>query len=76
MQKMFSAKVDQRLINLVKANPVLYDFNDRKYMDFNTREVAWQKIGDELEKPGEFHSIPIFISYLFKRTEKSYLVQL
>ncbi|KOB75302.1 Transcription factor Adf-1 [Operophtera brumata] len=48
---MFSAKVDQRLISLVKANPVLYDFNDRKYMDFNTREVAWQKIGDELEKP-------------------------
>lgn len=51
---MFTAKVDIRLINLVKANPVLYDYNEAKYMDFNTREVAWQKIGDELEKPGEY----------------------
>lgn len=46
--------MDQKLISLVEAHPVLYDFNDPKYMDFNTREVAWQKIGDELEKPGEF----------------------
>lgn len=54
MQKTIRDKVNVKLIQLVKENPVLYDYNDPKYMDFNTREVAWQKIGDELGKPGEF----------------------
>lgn len=50
---MFTARLDLKLIHLVQTHPVLYDFNEPKYMDFNTREVAWQKIGDELEKPGK-----------------------
>ncbi|CAK1546595.1 unnamed protein product [Leptosia nina] len=44
-------KFDKKLIRLVKENPVLYDTNHAKYMDFNSREVAWQKIGDELKRP-------------------------
>ncbi|XP_026761274.2 uncharacterized protein LOC113520207 [Galleria mellonella] len=48
---MFNEKVDIKLIQLVKDNPVLYDFNNAKYMDFNAREVAWQRIGDELKRP-------------------------
>ncbi|XP_075987283.1 uncharacterized protein LOC142983951 [Anticarsia gemmatalis] len=48
---MFHEKLDVKLIRLVKENPVLYDFNNEKYMDFNAREVAWQKIGDELRRP-------------------------
>ncbi|XP_026733526.1 uncharacterized protein LOC113497919 [Trichoplusia ni] len=47
---MFHEKLDVKLIRLVRDNPVLYDFNHRKYMDFNTREVTWQKIGDELRQ--------------------------
>ncbi|KAJ8707319.1 hypothetical protein PYW08_010571 [Mythimna loreyi] len=47
-----SEKQDIKLIRLVKENPVLYDVNHAKYMDFNTREVTWQKIGDEMKKPG------------------------
>ncbi|CAG4985147.1 unnamed protein product [Colias eurytheme] len=44
-------KFDKKLIKLVRENPVLYDNNHVKYMDFNSREVAWQKIGDELKRP-------------------------
>ncbi|CAH2060397.1 unnamed protein product, partial [Iphiclides podalirius] len=48
---LFSEKLDLRLIRLVRDSPVLYDHNNAKYMDFNAREVAWQRIGDELERP-------------------------
>ncbi|CAG9796240.1 unnamed protein product [Diatraea saccharalis] len=51
MSAMFHEKLDVKLINLVKDNPVIYDFNHSKYMDFNAREVAWQKIGDVLKMP-------------------------
>ncbi|XP_050671927.1 uncharacterized protein LOC126970188 [Leptidea sinapis] len=44
-------RFDKKLLQLVKENPVLYDHNHAKYMDFNSREVAWQKIGDELKRP-------------------------
>ncbi|PZC72481.1 hypothetical protein B5X24_HaOG211105 [Helicoverpa armigera] len=49
---MFHERQDIKLIRLVKEQPILYDVNHSKYMDFNTREVAWQKIGDELQKSG------------------------
>ncbi|KAI5639041.1 alcohol dehydrogenase transcription factor myb/SANT-like domain-containing protein [Phthorimaea operculella] len=48
---MFNEKLDIKLIKTVKDNPVLYDPSDKKYMDFNAREVAWHKIGDALQKP-------------------------
>ncbi|KAG6464799.1 uncharacterized protein LOC115453342 [Manduca sexta] len=48
--KMFRERIDLKLIKLVKANSVLYDYNNPKYMDFNSREVAWQRIGDELKR--------------------------
>ncbi|XP_032524939.1 uncharacterized protein LOC116775976 [Danaus plexippus] len=47
---LFHEKLDIKLIRLVRENPVLYDHNNVKYMDFNAREVAWQKIGDELKR--------------------------
>ncbi|XP_028172150.1 uncharacterized protein LOC135084316 [Ostrinia nubilalis] len=48
---MFSDRLDIKLIGLVRDHPVLYDLNHPKYMDFNAREVAWQRIGDELKRP-------------------------
>ncbi|XP_063358095.1 uncharacterized protein LOC134647670 [Cydia amplana] len=48
---MFTEKQDLKLIGLVKDNTVLYDHNNPQYMDFNAREVVWQKIGDELKRP-------------------------
>lgn len=61
MQKVFSEKLDIKLIKLVREHPVLYDYNDPKYMDFNAREVAWQKIGDSLEKPGLFFTFYLLV---------------
>ncbi|XP_041983393.1 uncharacterized protein LOC121736339 [Aricia agestis] len=48
---LFHEKQDIRLLRLVRAHPVLYDYNDPHYMDANAREVIWQKIGDELKRP-------------------------
>ncbi|XP_063616190.1 uncharacterized protein LOC134789545 [Cydia splendana] len=48
---MFTEKLDLKLIGLVRDNTVLYDHNNPQYMDFNAREVVWQKIGDELKRP-------------------------
>lgn len=50
---LFNEKLDLKLIRQVRDNPILYDHNHAKYMDFNAREVAWQKIGDELKRPGK-----------------------
>ncbi|XP_026493599.1 uncharacterized protein LOC113398875 [Vanessa tameamea] len=47
---LFHDKLDIKLIRLVRENPVLYDHNNAKYMDFNMREVTWQKIGDDLKR--------------------------
>ncbi|GBP29051.1 Transcription factor Adf-1 [Eumeta japonica] len=47
----FSEKLDIKLIKLVQKNPILYDHSHEHYMDFNAREVIWQKIGDELKRP-------------------------
>ncbi|XP_038219161.1 uncharacterized protein LOC119837586 [Zerene cesonia] len=48
---LYSEKFDLKLMQLVKENPVLYDYNCPNYMDFNARTVVWQKISDELKKP-------------------------
>lgn len=50
---MFCERLDIKLIRLVKEYPVIYNQSNLKYMNFNEREVAWQKIGDELKRPGE-----------------------
>ncbi|XP_068624798.1 uncharacterized protein [Battus philenor] len=48
---LFCEKLDLRLLALVRASPVLYDHGNPRYMDLNAREVAWQRIGDELRRP-------------------------
>ncbi|XP_053619008.1 uncharacterized protein LOC128680166 [Plodia interpunctella] len=49
----FTKTLDLRLIKLVKDNPMLYDLKHMKYMDVDTKEVVWQKIGDELNRPSQ-----------------------
>ncbi|KAL0859678.1 hypothetical protein ABMA27_010794 [Loxostege sticticalis] len=48
----FNKTLDLKLIKLVKENPILYNTKHPKYMDFDSREVIWQKIGDSLGRPG------------------------
>ncbi|CAH0731447.1 unnamed protein product, partial [Brenthis ino] len=47
----FNKTLDLKLLALVKENPIIYNSKDPKYLDFDTREVVWQKIGDTLNRP-------------------------
>lgn len=49
----FNKTLDLKLIELVKENNILYNSKHAKYLDFDAREVIWQKIGDALGRPGE-----------------------
>ncbi|CAH1643822.1 unnamed protein product [Spodoptera littoralis] len=47
----FNKNLDLKLLKLVKENPILYNTKHSKYLDFDSREVVWQKIGDALNRP-------------------------
>ncbi|XP_034836768.1 uncharacterized protein [Maniola hyperantus] len=47
----FNKSLDLTLMKLVKENPIIYNCKHPKYLDFDTREVIWQKIGDVLNRP-------------------------
>ncbi|XP_045779730.1 uncharacterized protein LOC123877228 [Maniola jurtina] len=47
----FNKTLDLTLMKLVKENPIIYNCKHPKYLDFDTREVVWQKIGDILNRP-------------------------
>lgn len=53
----FNKNLDLKLLKLVKDNPILYNPKQSKYLDFDSREVVWQKIGDALNRPGELFSV-------------------
>lgn len=44
-----SIKMDERLIELVRGYPVLYDTNDASYMKTKFKQEIWKKIGIELK---------------------------
>ncbi|CAG9796241.1 unnamed protein product [Diatraea saccharalis] len=48
----FNRALDLKLIAMVKENPIIYNSTHPKHMDFDEREVVWQKIGDALSRPG------------------------
>ncbi|XP_068624643.1 uncharacterized protein [Battus philenor] len=47
----FNKNLDLKLIKLVKENNIIYNTKHVKYLDFDSREVVWQKIGDTLGRP-------------------------
>ncbi|XP_052753566.1 uncharacterized protein LOC128201238 [Galleria mellonella] len=49
----FNKALDLKLLELVKDNPILYNSRHTKYVDYDAREVVWQKIGDALNRPGQ-----------------------
>ncbi|CAH2268427.1 uncharacterized protein LOC120634673 [Pararge aegeria] len=49
----FNKTLDLTLLKLVKENPIIYNSKHPKYLDFDTREVVWQKIGDILNRPAQ-----------------------
>ncbi|XP_023946299.1 uncharacterized protein LOC112051753 [Bicyclus anynana] len=49
----FNKTLDLTLMKLVEENPIIYNSKHPKYLDFDTREVIWQKIGDILNRPAQ-----------------------
>lgn len=48
----FSLEQEERLIDLVKENPCLYDPKDALYKNRSYRDQQWIKIGQAIDKPG------------------------
>ncbi|XP_073958981.1 uncharacterized protein [Choristoneura fumiferana] len=46
----FNKTLDLKLLALVKENSILYNTKHPRYLDFDAREVVWQKIGDALNR--------------------------
>ncbi|KAF0750463.1 transcription factor Adf-1-like [Aphis craccivora] len=40
---------DEKLIELVRKYPVLYDLSHAKYMDTDYKNTIWSKIAEEIE---------------------------
>lgn len=51
---------DEKLIELVRKYPVLYDLSHSKYMDTDYKNTIWSKIAEEMETTGKK-----YIRYLF-----------
>ena len=44
---------DEKLIELVRNYPVLYDLSNPKYMDTDFKNTLWSKIGAEMKTTGK-----------------------
>lgn len=44
---------DEKLIELVRNYPVLYDLSNPKYMDTNFKNNIWTKVGEEMKTTGK-----------------------
>lgn len=49
----FDCEEDEELINLVRENPVLYDFTHEHHKSFEVKTNVWKKIAEILERDGE-----------------------
>ena len=54
MLPVFVLKMDEKLIELVRKCEELYDMSNKKYSDSVWKEKLWGRIGEELEKSGNF----------------------
>lgn len=48
----FTKMNDEKLIELVRRYPVLYDLSHAKYMDTDHKNTIWSKIAEEMETTG------------------------
>ncbi|XP_076672274.1 uncharacterized protein LOC143371206 [Andrena cerasifolii] len=46
---------NERLIELVRVHPVLYDVTDPKYLDSDSKTKIWKQIGAQLNEEGKSH---------------------
>lgn len=45
---------DERLIEIVRENPLLYDLSHPEYMRTKLKDQIWEKIGAEFKSNGKF----------------------
>lgn len=60
MESKFGDILDGQLINLVKANPVLYQRSHENYKDNATKENIWEQIALSLEKSGKLSTKSVY----------------
>jgi hypothetical protein len=44
---------DEKLIEFVKKNTVIYDLSNPKYMDNSLKEKIWKEIGEDMKVDGK-----------------------
>jgi len=44
----------EKLIEVVRTHPSIYDLSDPKYSDATHKDKLWKVIGDELNQPGKY----------------------
>lgn len=52
---LFTGPSNLELIELVKENPALYNPSHPKYSSFEAKQLAWKKIGETLQRPGNVY---------------------
>jgi hypothetical protein len=52
--KVFTLELDERLIDVVRDHPVLYDPTIKNYKDAMVRNNVWKKISKELGRDVKF----------------------
>jgi hypothetical protein len=55
---------DEKLIELVRKYPVLYDLSHAKYMDTDYKNTIWSKIAEEMETTGKKYIIYLYKYYI------------
>lgn len=45
---------DDKLIECVRINDILYDQSHPKYLDCGIKDHIWKDIGEELKQPGNY----------------------
>lgn len=67
-------KIEEKLIEYVRAYSILYDFKNKRYKNQISRKVAWNEIGEKLGKSDEYkHFYCIFLHIILSiGTDSSY----
>lgn len=52
----------EKLIKMVKSNPILYDTNNSEYKNVGMKEKIWQDIGEELGQDCEYMQLILLIA--------------
>lgn len=55
MESRFTPVEDEKLIEMVRGYPLLYNLSDRKYKDSTIKENIWKEISNAIGKNGKLY---------------------